>query len=174
MPYLCNEAKAKLIQHISLDLGLSPCNSREFVIIYNAYGANPTHYSLRLPCLATLLCRSCRRQLEGSSTKFLSLPTPRRSDPRDCTPHPPLPPSSEERVAPLSWYESPLIRSTRLRPISTVSPAMPSHCGAHTYIDGEIRCTFAGQKKPLALEARARHIGLPLHYYIYPSRHECK
>ena len=33
MPYLCNEAKAKLIQHISLDLGLSPCNSREFVII---------------------------------------------------------------------------------------------------------------------------------------------
>lgn len=33
MSYLCNEAKAKLIQHISLDLGLSPCNSREFVII---------------------------------------------------------------------------------------------------------------------------------------------
>ena len=33
MSYLCNEAKATLIQHISLALGLSPCNSREFVII---------------------------------------------------------------------------------------------------------------------------------------------
>ncbi|KXB75052.1 hypothetical protein HMPREF3185_00966 [Porphyromonas somerae] len=56
-----------------------------------------------------------------------------------------------------------------------MSPAMRPHCGAPTYIYyGEIRCTFAGQKKPLAPEARARHIGLPLHYYIYPSRHECK
>lgn len=33
MSYLCNEAKAKLIQHICLTLGLSPRNSREFVII---------------------------------------------------------------------------------------------------------------------------------------------
>lgn len=33
MSYLCNEAKAKLIQHICLALGLSPRNSREFVII---------------------------------------------------------------------------------------------------------------------------------------------
>ena len=33
MSYLCNEAKAKLIQHICLALGLSPRNSLEFVII---------------------------------------------------------------------------------------------------------------------------------------------
>lgn len=33
MSYLCNEAKATLIQHISLALGLSPRNPREFIII---------------------------------------------------------------------------------------------------------------------------------------------
>lgn len=33
MSYLCNEAKTKLIQHTCLDLGLSPRNSREFLII---------------------------------------------------------------------------------------------------------------------------------------------
>ena len=33
MSYLCNEATAKLIQHIGLAIGLSPRNPREFVII---------------------------------------------------------------------------------------------------------------------------------------------